>query len=133
MSSRLGDDGSALLEFVIVGVGILLPIALLGQVAAGVQRAAFAATQAVRESGRAFVTAPTVREARVRAHVAADLALADQGLAAPVGSLRIACVAGPCLAPGSAVIVDLAWRVPPGVEIRATHRVPVDDYRSEVP
>ncbi len=139
-----GDQrGAAMIEFIVLGVGVIVPLAYLAISAVTVQAAAFASTQAVREAGRAFSAATTAREGRARALVAAQFAFADQGMELPADALRITCAEGECLAPGSVVDVDLAWSVPlpwlPGslaadvparVPIEATHRVPVDDYRS---
>ena len=140
---RRGDEGAAVIEFIVIGVGMLVPVVYLALSAAAVESAAFASTQAVREAGRAFSTAATPDQGRARAQAAARLAFADHGLALPAGALRLTCADGPCLAPGSVVDVDLDWSValpwlpgsvssdvPARVPIRATQRVPVDDYRS---
>jgi hypothetical protein len=139
------DRGSAALEFIVIGIGILVPLVYLAMAAATVQAAAFASAQAVREAGRAFTSSSTPSDGRLLAQAAARLAFADHGLELPAGALRISCSGGPCLSPGSMVEVALAWEVPlpwlPGsldadtparVPVEATHRVPVDDYRSEV-
>lgn len=138
------DRGSALLEFIVVGVGILVPIAYLALTAAGVQSGAFASTQAVREAGRAFVTSATPVEGLARAQVAARLAFDDHGIDLPSDALQVTCTGGPCLAPGSTVLVQVEWQAalpwlpgdlagaaPRVVPIRATHRVPVDDFRGD--
>jgi hypothetical protein len=138
------DAGSAVVEFVLIGVGALVPIVYLVLSAMAVQTAAFASTQAVREAGRAFSTAVDERSGRQRAESAARLAFADQGLVLPAGSLRLACSTPTCLTPGSVVDVELAWSValpwlpgsladdvPVRVPISAVQRVPVDDYRSD--
>ena len=137
------DTGSAVLEFIVVGVGVLVPLVYLALCASTVHAAAFASTQAVREAGRAFSTAATPEQGRARAEAAARLALADQGLSLPRGALRVSCPVAPCLAPGSFADVTLEWSVPlpwlpaalsgdaPSIlPISATHRVPIDDYRS---
>jgi hypothetical protein len=137
------DRGAALLEFIVIGVGVLLPILYLALSAAAVERASFASAQAVREAGRAFSTASTPEQGRSRAQAAARLAFADHGLSLPPGSLRLACGQGACLAPGSVVAVDLEWSValpwlpyaraadgPVRIPVQASQRVPVDDYRS---
>lgn len=142
MSPR--DRGSALVEFIALGVGVLVPLAYVALAAAAVQGGVFASTQAVREAGRAFVTSATPSEGLVRAGVAARLAFDDHAIELPPDALRVTCVAGPCLAPGSEVLVELDWRVPlpwlPDgfagtaptlVPIRAAHRIPVDDYRGD--
>ena len=141
--SRSTEGGSAVVEFVVIAVGLLVPIAYLVLAAAAVQSAAFASTQAVREAGRAFSTASTEAEGRQRALAAARLAFSDHDLVLPPGSLRVTCPEGPCLTPGSVVTVDLAWSVallwlpgsldsdvPARVPVTATHRLPVDDLRS---
>jgi hypothetical protein len=138
------DGGSALVEFIVVGVGILVPVAYLGLAAVSVQAAAFATTQAVREAARAFSTSTTAAEGRLRALAAARLAFADHALTLPPGAMRITCPDGPCLGPGTSVVVDVAWsvRLPwlpssladgatPAVRIQASQRVPIDDYRGD--
>ncbi len=132
------DGGSAVVEFVFVAVCLLIPVAYVVGCAATVETAAYAATQAAREAGRAFVSAGGVREGRADADVAARLAFGDQGLDLPPDALRITCVGGACLAPGSAVVVDVAWavRLPllpdhVAVPVSATHRVPVDRFRAD--
>ena len=139
-----GDRGSAVVEFLVVAVGLLVPVAYLAACAGAVESAAYATSQAVREAGRAFVTAGGATEGRVRAVAAARLAFADQGLLLPDGALRLTCVEGTCLEPGSAVVVDLSWAVPlpwlpagladaapATLPVTATHRVPVDEFRAD--
>lgn len=140
--SQRSDDGSAIIEFVVIGLCVLVPMVYIVVSVMSVHAAAFASTQAVREAGRAFSTAATPAQGRARALAAARIAFEDQGLHLPGGALRVDCADGPCLAPGSAVEVRLTWRVPlpwlPGdwatrvpaaVPITAIQRVPVDDYR----
>lgn len=140
-----GDRGSAAIEFIVLGIGLLVPLVYLAAAAATVQAAAFASAQAVREAGRAFTSSATPAQGRRLAESAARLAFADQGLELPRGAMRIACSGGPCLSPGSAVDVVLAWEVtlpwlpgsvvddvPARIPVEARQRVPVDDYRGEV-
>jgi hypothetical protein len=140
--SALSDRGSALIEFIALGVGILVPLAYLALAASAVQAGVFASTQAVREAGRAFVTSATAAEGISRAGVAARLAFDDHAIDLPADALRVTCVGGPCLTPGSEVLVELDWQVPlpwlpvdlagsaPAlVPISADHRIPVDDFR----
>ncbi|HAN71833.1 MAG TPA: pilus assembly protein TadE [Actinobacteria bacterium] len=145
MPGRSADDrdaGSALIEFLIMGIGILIPLAYLALAASAVQAGVFASTQAVREAGRAFVTSSTPAEAGARAEAALRLAFDDHAITPPLGALRVTCEGGPCLSPGTRVLVEVAWEVPlpwlpsdivgpaPAlVPIRAEHRVPVDDFR----
>lgn len=134
------DEGSAVVEFVVLVVLVLVPLTYVVTTAARVQAAAFAAAQAVREAGRAFVSSATPAQARTRATAAARIALADHGLELPPGALRLACLGGGCLRPGSrvAVSLDLAARIPlvpaglglpTSVPVHADHLAPVDVYR----
>lgn len=138
------DRGSALLEVIVLGILVLVPVAYVVLAVAAVQSAAFASAQAVREAGRAFASAATPRAAAERAEVAARLALADQGFDLPRDALRLACFRGACLAPGSIVEVRLTWQValpwlpatlgeqPVAIPIEAAQVVPIDDYRGDV-
>ena len=144
MSARRGDEGSAIVEFLVVGLTVLVPMVYIVQAAMVVHSAALASSQAVREAGRAFSTAIDERSGRDRAVAAARLAFADQGLVLPRGALTLSCPDGPCLAPGSVIDVSLDWRVPlpwlpdgwrsagrVSIPISAEQRVPVDDYRGD--
>lgn len=75
------DDGTATIEFVGVTLLLLLPLLYLLLSVFAVQRAAFAVTQAAREAGRAYSTAPTAASGQERALYAARLAMQDQGVA----------------------------------------------------
>jgi hypothetical protein len=136
------DRGSALIEFIVIGVGVLVPMVYVVQCAMTLHTAVLATSQAVREAGRAFSTAAVEGEGRRRATAAARLAFADQGLRLPSGALSLTCPDGPCLSPGSVIDVGLAWQVPlpwlpanwagegrASLPVRAMQRVPVDDYR----
>ncbi len=134
------EDGNAVIEFLIIGVLVLIPMAYLVLCVMRVQAAAFASTQAVREAGRAFNSADSVSQGQTSARTAARLAFSDQGFDLPESALRISCPESACLAPGSVAEVSLNWQValpwiPAGltsdvsVPIEVQHRVPVDEYR----
>ena len=143
LESPCRDRGSAVIEFVIIGVLMLIPLAYISMCVMRVQAASVASSLAVREAGRAFVTADTVLDARVRALTAASLALADQGFAPPVRDLRVRCSPGQCLDPDSLVHVELNWEVDlpwlpaflgnerTSIAITAQRTMPVDTYRGE--
>ncbi|TAK68980.1 MAG: pilus assembly protein [Actinomycetota bacterium] len=144
MSRRPRDDaGSAVVEFTLLSVALLVPLVYLALAVMSVQRTAYGVTTAVREAGRAFVTADTVAAARPRAEAAARLALADQGLVLPDTALVISCRGGPCLTPGSLVEVRLDLAVPLpfvpapfddggslSIPVSASHTAGVDRFRS---
>jgi len=144
-SSRChGDAGSAVVEFCLLGVLLLVPIVYLVLALGRIQAGAFAAQGAAREAGRAFVTAADEGSARGRADAAAAIAFADQGFSAPsrVG-IEVACAASPCLAPDQRVVVRSRVLVvlpgvpslidrffPARVEVTARHVATVDRFRS---
>jgi hypothetical protein len=138
----MNDRGSAVVEFLVIGVVVLVPIAYLVQAVMAVQAADLATATAAREAARAFSSAVTPAEGQARARAAARLAFADQDLQVPDQALRLSCVDGPCLAPGSAVLVAVDWTVPlpwlpgdwgtrVGVPVSALQRVPIDEYRPD--
>lgn len=142
MTVGTGDRGSAVVEFIGIGIGMLIPMVYVLLAAAGVQSGVFASTQAVREAGRAFVSSATPEEAHLRATAAARMAFEDHAIALPEGAVTVTCLGGPCLTPGTDVIVDVRWQAtlpwlperiagsaPALIPIHARHRVPVDEYR----
>jgi hypothetical protein len=135
--SAVRDEGAAVIEFIVIAVALLIPVGYAALAVAHLQSAAFATSVAAREAGRAFATAPTVPAARSAAGAAARVAFADHGLELPDGALWVRCDGGACLAPGSAVITEVSWRVPlpwvggTGVDVTSRHVEPIDDFRSE--
>ena len=135
------DEGAAVVEFVVLVVLVIVPIVYAVIAVMSVQSAAYAVTQAARESARAFTQADSIAEARSAARVATGLALDDQGIAARGNELLIDC-AGTCLAPGSSITVSVSTRVRlpfmpdsladstlGAVPVSAVHVAVIDDYR----
>lgn len=77
------DAGSGTVEFVGAAALLLIPLLYLLLCVFDVQRSSFAASQAAREAGRAFATAPTSELGVARARTAARLAFGDQGITDP--------------------------------------------------
>lgn len=134
-----GDDGTALVEFTWLALLLMVPLVYVLLAGFQVQRAAFGATEAARQAGRAYAVAEDDATGRARAAAATRLALADQGLAG--GAPDITC-GGPCLAPGSTVQVTVTHRVrlpvislllpdsaAPTIPVRATHVEVVDLFK----
>lgn len=134
------DDGRAIVEFVFLGVLLLVPMIYLVIVLARVQSAAFAVGAASREAGRAFTTAVNDHNAYPRAAAAAELPFEDFGFGAE-GVLAISCDASPCLRPMGRVtavatvtvalpfVPDfLASVLPTSIPISATHVATVDRF-----
>lgn len=132
------ERGSAVLEFHLLGIVLLVPLVYVVLAALDVQRGAYGVTQAVREAGRVFVA--TGNEAGARA--AAGLALRDQGLDEDGVALTISCSAAPCWQPGAEVTVSAATTVAlpflpdvlagaagAGIPVSAEHVAIVDRFR----
>ena len=134
VGSGVGDEGSAAVEFLAVGVLLLVPIAYLVLTLGRVQAATFAAESGAREASRVVAAAPR-GESAARAAVA--LALADQGFAPAAGDLALECAADPCRSPGAEVVatvrieVDLPL-VPGFLATAVPARVPVQVRRVAV-
>jgi hypothetical protein len=104
------DEGSAVVEFVWLGVLLMIPLVYVVLTAVSVQRSAFGVTAAARDAGRAYATAGSDDTGQRRAAAAVALALADQGVRwSPAGRV-VAC--GDCsYAPGSSFTVEIRTRV----------------------
>ena len=112
---RLGaDDGSASLEFITVGVLLLVPLVYLVLVVSALQGAALGVEGAVRQASRVFVQEETLGEAQAAAERAIRVTLADYGLEADDAEVAITCRPDPsdCLARRGFVTVEIAIVVP---------------------
>ena len=143
-----GDDaGSAVVEFVLLAVVLLVPFTYAVLCVFAVERAAYAVTAAAREAGRAYARAPEGTDAARRAQQAADVVLADQGLRGS-RAVRVTCDAARCPSPGAraeaVVTVDVPLplvprlphspgRGPASVRVSATHAELLDRYRAAGP
>jgi hypothetical protein len=109
--SRPGDEGSALVEFVYLGVLLLVPLVYIVLTALTVQRNAFGLTSAARDASRAYATAGSDGLGERRAEAAVRLAMHDQGIDWSPDGRVIRC--GQCdYAPGSEFTVSVRSRVP---------------------
>ena len=104
--------GSAGIEFVFLGVLLLLPVLYLIVALAQLQGAAFAAAGAADQAGKVYVREATQESAELRAEQAVLLALRDFGLQPEQAELRIACEPADCQAAGTRVTVVITVRVP---------------------
>jgi Na+-transporting methylmalonyl-CoA/oxaloacetate decarboxylase gamma subunit len=139
------ERGSATVEFVGIGVLLMVPLVYLVVTMSRLQAASFAADSSAREAARAFVTATDETDGRRRAAIAVRLGLLDQGFTDPrAGDLAVECDPGTdCLAPGGRVLVRVEVRVGlpavPGfvddafsteVTVRAAQVATVDEFRA---
>ncbi len=108
------DAGSASLEFLTVGVLLLVPLVYLVLVVSSLQAAALGAEGAVRQASRVFVQAETVADAEDAAERAIRTTLADYGLDAADARVTVSCRPDPgdCLARRGFVTIELETVVP---------------------
>lgn len=131
-SRAAGDDGSAVVEFVTLGVLLLVPVVYLVLTLGRIQAAAFAAEGAAREAGRVFVTADDEASGDELVRAAVLLAARDQGFEDVDldSAVTITCSASPCLTPQARVVVRVELvavlpGVPAFVDAVVPARVPV--------
>lgn len=106
------DDGSASLEFVTVGMILLLPLVYLVLAVSSIQAGAFAAEGAARQAARVFVQAPDVATARAAAERAVEFAMADHGVDPGAVAVGIECSVPSCLSRRAFVSVSVQLSVP---------------------
>ncbi len=145
LARRAPERGSAVVEFVFLGVLLSLPVFYLVVTMARLQAGAYATTAAAREAGRTFVTAPEPGAASARAATAAALAFDDHGFAGQ-GGVDIGCDRSPCLQPETRVEVEASVEValplvpdfmdgavPTSVTVSAHHVETVDRFTAPGP
>ncbi|MGN6300835.1 MAG: pilus assembly protein [Angustibacter sp.] len=94
-----GDDGSALVEFCLLVVLLLVPLVYLVVALGRLEAGAFAVHRAAREAGRAFVTGVDDDDGRSRGRAAAELAFADLGFGAADHAVAVVCGVPDCHTP----------------------------------
>jgi hypothetical protein len=142
---RRRDVGSATVEFVLVGLLLMVPLTYVVLGALTVQRHAYAVVTAARSAARAYVTASSSSVGSAAARRAVALALRDQGVPDSSAAVEISCSRLRCLTPGATVrvrvstIVGLGW-VPSflgggtgGIPVTATHVETVDPFTAGRP
>ncbi|HWC21373.1 MAG TPA: pilus assembly protein [Flexivirga sp.] len=145
LRERLGgadDRGSALIEFIVIGLLLTLPVFYLVITLARLQAGTYAVAAAARESSRMFVTADGDAAGETRSQAAAAMAFADQGFRGE-GKVQMRCSKHPCLSPDSVIegVTDLDVElplipdflrgvVPSSIHLHSRHAEVVDHYRA---
>lgn len=108
------DAGSASLEFVALGVLLLVPLVYLVVVMASIQAGALAVEGAARQAVRVFVQGHDIRDARASAARAIAFALSDHGIDPDSARVSLTCAPQPerCLARRGFVTVTIDIVVP---------------------
>ena len=132
VDSRLRDEqGSASLEFLTVGMLLLVPIVYLVLALASVQGGALAVEGAARQAARLAVQSGDLSRAEGAVDRAVRVTLADYGVDADAASVVIDCESAACDAPGTRVRVSVEARVqlplvPDVLELGLVGSVPVE-------
>lgn len=133
------DRGSGMVETILLGLLLLVPLIWGLGVLSELHRAALATTAAAREAGFDAARATTPLEAQRRARSAVAAALADHGLDPAGVSIHLS---PGRLERGSVVQVRVGYEVPvlqapflgtvaaPSISVSASHVARVDPYRS---
>jgi hypothetical protein len=130
-------------EFIWLGIILLLPLIWILLSVLAVQRGAFAVSGAARAAGRAYVLAPSDAVGEVRARAAVAQVLTDQGLDGSAFDVTVSCTPYPrACHSGTSVVtvrVDSSVRLPvlplilgsasPSFALDATQVVPVGQYQ----
>lgn len=107
-ASLVGESGSAVVEFIMLGLLLLVPVVYFVATMGVLQGAAFAAVGAADHAAKVFVEAPTAAAARSRAQEVVRLAAQDFGMGPAQGTVNVSCSRTDCLEPGGAVTVTVA-------------------------
>ena len=108
------DRGSASLEFVTVGLVLLVPLVYLVLAMSSIQAGALAVEGAARQATRVFVQSTDLDSAQAAALTAVDFALADHGIDPGSATITVTCEPNPaaCLTRRGFVTVAVALSAP---------------------
>jgi Flp pilus assembly protein TadG len=112
---RLRDEaGSASLEFITVGMLLLVPTVYLVLALSALENASFGVEGAARQATRVFVQSASDGDADAAAQTAIQVTLADYGLDAATAHVEVSCRPNPsrCLTRRGFVTVSISTMVP---------------------
>lgn len=133
------DQGSAVVEFTVLAVCLMVPLVYVVLAIMRVQSAAMAVTTAAREAARAYSLASSESVGSARARTAMRISLEDQGVSPARATVSTECESRPCLTPGATIAVEVSTRVtlpmlpdswPVSIPVSATHVATVDRFRA---
>lgn len=126
---RTHERGSSSLEFIVIALGVLLPVLAISVSTSAIQRAQFATTQIARQGARDAALSPSTASIGHRVLSVSRITLDDFGID-DTARVRVECSPGSCRRRGALVRVFVTVDVPiamlptlPGLE-RLT-RIPV--------
>jgi len=132
------DSGSASLEFITVGVLLLVPTVYLVLALSALESASFGVEGAARQAARVFVQSESEGAAAASAATAVQVTLADYGLDADNAQVSITCRPNPanCLTRRGYVTVTITTTVPlplmpPVLQLHLPAGIPVQSVATE--
>lgn len=126
-----GDEGSAALEFILVGLVLLVPIVYLVVALGAIQAQALGVETGARQLARTIAAAPDVGTADDRSARVLQSIVAEYGLDADAVHVEVTCAGGaPCPEAGALLTVTVTTSValplvPPLLGLDQLARVPV--------
>jgi hypothetical protein len=136
LSRAEAERGSASLEFLTVGVLLLVPLVYLVLALASIQGGALGVEGAARQAARVAVTAPDGEAADAAVERAVAIALADYGIDAGAASVVLSCDPADCSEPGTRVSVSVTALVtlplvPDVLSLSAIGSVPIESTATQ--
>jgi len=138
LAAARDESGSASLEFITVGVLLLVPIVYLVLALSALESASFGVEGAVRQAARVFVQSESEGAAESAARTAIQVTLADYGLDARDAKVAISCRPDPadCLTRRGYVTVTVTTTVPlplmpPALQLHLPAGIPVQSVATE--
>lgn len=127
------DEGSALVEFSVLSVILLVPIVIFVAVLAQAQAASFAAVAAAQQGSQVIASVPAEELNLASVEAAARLPASDQGLSTDEVEIRISCSDGTCQESGAVATVTAVTTVElPRIPLLGTFRVVQMEHSSTV-
>lgn len=111
VSASVAERGSASLEFLTVGVLLLVPLVYLVLALSAIQGGALGVEGAARQAARVAVTAPDASAVDAVVERAVRLTLADYGIDAATASVALGCDRSDCTEPGARVTASVTARI----------------------
>jgi hypothetical protein len=132
------EDGSASLEFITVGMLLLVPTVYLVLALSALESASFGIEGAARQASRVFVQSASQGEAESAARTAIAVTLADYGLDSDSARVQFSCRPDPahCLTRRGFVTVSIVTTVtlplmPPVLRLSVPAGIPVQSVATE--
>lgn len=102
-----GEHGGAVVEFVLLGALLLVPVVYFVLTVGTLQGASYAAAGAADHAAKMFVRAADPASARANAEASVSLAMSDFAMDASAWTMSVACDRQACLEAGAVVTVTV--------------------------